>query len=124
MSVDDDLSYLREFEHITLARLLIAEYRRDREERSIREAIGLLKRLLEAAENAGRMGSAIEILMLQALAHEAQGDIPSALAPLQRALLLAEPEGYVRTFVDEGPPMAELLGRMKDEAAGYWKAEG
>jgi LuxR family maltose regulon positive regulatory protein len=51
----------------------------------------------------------IEILALQALAHEAQGDIPSAITPLQRALVLAEPEGYVRIFVDEGQPMARLL---------------
>jgi LuxR family maltose regulon positive regulatory protein len=55
------------------------------------------------------MGSVIEILMLQALAHEAQGDSPSALVPLERALTLAEPEGYVRIFVDEGRPMAQLL---------------
>jgi len=47
--------------------------------------------------------------VLQALAHEAQGNIPLALAPLERALALAEPEGYVRIFADEGPPMARLL---------------
>ncbi len=51
----------------------------------------------------------IEILVLQALAHAAQDDIDSALAPLARALALAEPEGYVRLFVDEGIPMAHLL---------------
>ena len=55
------------------------------------------------------MGSVIEILVLQALAHEAQGDSPSALVPLDRALTLAEPEGYFRMFVDEGRPMAGLL---------------
>ena len=55
------------------------------------------------------MGSVIEILVLQALAHQAQGDIPAALIPLQQALTLAEPEGYVRMFLDEGPPMAQLL---------------
>ncbi len=55
------------------------------------------------------MGSVIEILVLQALAHEARGDIPAALVPLERALRLAEPEGYVRIFVDEGRPMAQLL---------------
>ena len=56
-----------------------------------------------------RTGSVIEILVLQALAHQTRGDIPAALASLQRALTLAEPEGYVRLFVDEGPPMASLL---------------
>ena len=55
------------------------------------------------------MGVGIEILALQALAHEAQGNFPLALEPLQRALALAEPEGYVRIFADEGPPMARLL---------------
>jgi LuxR family maltose regulon positive regulatory protein len=109
LSVDDDLSYLREFEHITLARLLIARYRRDRVESSIQEAMALLERLRKAAEAGGRMGSLIEILALEALAHEAQGDIPGALAPLDRALTLAEPEGYVRIFVDEGQAMRTLL---------------
>ena len=55
------------------------------------------------------MGSVIEILVVQALAHHAQGDIPAALMPLEHALTLAEPEGYVRMFLDEGPPMAQLL---------------
>jgi LuxR family maltose regulon positive regulatory protein len=50
--------------------------------------------------------------VLQALVHEAKGNAPLALASLERALTLAEPEGYVRVFVDEGPPMAGLLGRM------------
>ena len=109
LSAHDDLSYLREFEHITLARVLLARYKCDREERYIHEAMGLLERLLKAAEAGGRMGSVIEILVLQALAHEAQGDSPSALVPLERALSLAEPEGYVRIFVDEGLPMARLL---------------
>ncbi|MEJ7842076.1 MAG: LuxR C-terminal-related transcriptional regulator [Rubrobacter sp.] len=116
LSAHDDLGYLREFEHVTLATVLLARYRSDREERSIHEAMGLLERLLQAAEEGGRMGSAIEILVLQALAHEAQGDIPpAALEPLQRSLTLAEPEGYVRVFVDGGRPMAQLLS----EAAAH-----
>jgi LuxR family transcriptional regulator, maltose regulon positive regulatory protein len=89
--------------------MLIAHYRSDRIERSIHEAMELLERLLQAAEESGSMGSVIEILMLQALAHEAQGDDSTALVPLERALSLAEPEGYVRVFVDEGTPMARLL---------------
>ena len=55
------------------------------------------------------MGSVIEILVVQVLAHHAQGDIPATLKPLQQALALAEPEGYIRMFLDEGPPMAQLL---------------
>jgi len=102
---------LHEFEHITLARVLIARYKNDSDD-SIHKALGLLERLLQAAEEGGRIGSVIEILVLQALAHEAKGDIPLALASLERALTLAEPEGYARIFVDEGPSMAELLTRM------------
>ncbi len=109
LSPNDDLSYLREFEHITLARVLITRYESGLTERSIHEALGLLDRLLEAAEEGERTGSVIEVLVLQALAHQARGDISMALAPLERALKLAEPEGYVRTFIDEGAPMARLL---------------
>jgi LuxR family maltose regulon positive regulatory protein len=109
LSAVDNLSYLREFEYITLARVLLARYKSDRTDGSIREAIGLLERLVKAAEEGERMGSAIEILVLQALAHQAQGDIAAALIPLRQALTLAEPEGYIRMFLDEGPPMAQLL---------------
>ncbi|MBK8021868.1 MAG: hypothetical protein IPK19_10715 [Chloroflexi bacterium] len=96
LSIDDDLSYLHEFEHVTLARVFIAQYRQVRTADAIHGAVKLLERLLQAAEAAGRMGSAIKILVLQALAYEAQGDIQRALHPLERALTLAEPEGYVR----------------------------
>src|SRR5580693_8309527 len=109
LSVDDDLSYLREFEHITLARVLLARYQDERAERSVHEATRLLEGLLRAAEEGERTGSVIEILVLQALARQARGDVPAALASLRHALTLAEPEGYVRIFVDEGPPMASLL---------------
>jgi LuxR family maltose regulon positive regulatory protein len=109
LSAHDDLGYLREFEHTTLARVLVYRAKSDRADGSMLEAMGLLERLLKAAEEGGRMGSAIEILVLQALAYEAQGDIAAALVPLERALTLAEPEGYVRVFVDEGTPMDRLL---------------
>jgi LuxR family maltose regulon positive regulatory protein len=109
LSVDDSLSYRREFEHITLARVLIARYRSNREDASIDGVIRLLERLLEAAEEGGRIGSVIEILVMQALAHHAHGDLSLAITLLERALSLAEPEGYVRIFVDEGQPMAALL---------------
>jgi ATP/maltotriose-dependent transcriptional regulator MalT len=109
LSVEDDLSYLREFEHITLARLLLAGSKHDNRDHSQRDAVALLDRLLEAAEEGQRMRSVIEILVLQALAHQAAGDAPAGLVPLQRALALAEPEGYVRIFVDEGAPLTALL---------------
>jgi LuxR family maltose regulon positive regulatory protein len=108
LSADDDLSYLREFEHITLARVLLASHPEHGAD-SLDQAAALLARLLTAAENGGRTGSVIEILVLQALTQAARGDLPAALAPLQRALTLAEPEGYVRIFADEGRPLAPLL---------------
>ena len=109
LSVEDDLSYLHEFEHITLVRLLIARYKKDQKDVDIQDAMLLLERLLNAAEERKRVGSVIEILVLQALAHEIQVDISNALVPLKRALSLAEPEGYFRIFVGEGPSMARLL---------------
>lgn len=109
LSAREDLIYLQEFEHITLARVLLARYKIDRADLLVAEAMSLLHRLLIAAEEGGRTGSLIEILVLQALAHHAQGDISAALLPLEQALTLAEPEGYIRMFVDEGMPMAVLL---------------
>ena len=109
LSAQDDLCYLREFEHITLARVLLARYKSDRANHSILEVMGLLERLLQAAEEGGRKGSSIEILILQSLAYHMKGDSPAALVPLERALTLGEPEGYVRIFVDEGQPMTALL---------------
>jgi LuxR family maltose regulon positive regulatory protein len=109
LTVGDDLSYLREFDHLTLARALLAQDRATGGVHSFNSALELLERLLRAAEAGDRMGRAIEILVVQALAVYMHGDIPAALIPLERALTLAEPEGYVRMFVDEGPPMAHLL---------------
>jgi LuxR family transcriptional regulator, maltose regulon positive regulatory protein len=109
LSADDDLSYLREFDHITLARVLLARPAGEPAGHFVDEAARLLERLLLAAEAGQRTGRVIEILVLRALAQQALGDIPAALAALERALALAEPEGYVRVFADEGPPMAALL---------------
>jgi len=92
---------------VVLARILLARERWE-------EAFGLLSRLLEAAEAGQRTSKAIEILGLQAMAAQAKGDTSLALAAIENALTLAEPEGFVQTFLDEGPPMAHLLY----EAAG------
>jgi LuxR family transcriptional regulator, maltose regulon positive regulatory protein len=68
LSVDDDLSFLQEFEHMTLARLHISRCRTDGAGHAVRAIVGLLDRLLRAAEESERMGSVIEILVLAALA--------------------------------------------------------
>ena len=109
LSVENELSYLREFDHITLARVLLACCQSDRADASIAEIMKLLERLLKDAEEGGRMGSVIEILILQASAYHAQGDLPAALLTLQHALALAEPQGYVRMFLDEGSNMMQLI---------------
>ena len=111
LSPGDELSYLREFEHTTLARVLLAQGQgtRDPSDDSIRTAIQLLDRLLVSADQGGRTGSVIELLVLLSLAHQATEDVPTALRLLDRAIGLAEPEGYVRVFIDEGLRMTALL---------------
>jgi LuxR family maltose regulon positive regulatory protein len=99
LSLADDVNYLHEFEYLTFARLEIANP----------QVNALLAHLLQAAEAQKRRGSALDILLVQTLAYEVQGNRSQALAALERALTLAEPEGYVRIFVDEGEPMAALL---------------
>ena len=103
LSLADEVSYLHEFEHLTLARLEIANPLVN----------ALLARLLQAAEAQKRRGSALDILLVQALAHEAQGNRLPALAALKRALSLAEPEGCVRIFVDEGEVMRMLIADFR-----------
>ncbi len=101
-SIDDKLGFQHLFRYIALARVLIAQGAFD-------EAVGLLARLLEMAEAAGATAYMIEILVLQTLALRALGKVDQAQVQLEHALSLAEPECYVRTFIDEGPPMAQLL---------------
>jgi LuxR family maltose regulon positive regulatory protein len=108
-TADEDLSYSREGEYLTLARVCIAQGRADPAGSFLQDALGLLDRLLSDAEAKARMGSVLEILILRALAFDAEGNRTQALASLERALLLAEPEGYIRLFLDEGEPMLALL---------------
>jgi len=94
--------YLRELEHVALARVWIHQGRAGK-------ALALLERLLPVAERQERKGSAIEMQILRAMALQAQDSIPQAMAALERALEMARPEGHVRIFVDEGAPVAQLL---------------
>jgi LuxR family maltose regulon positive regulatory protein len=109
VSVDDDLTYLREFEHITLARLLLARAKADGKGAPVRDALALLERLGQAAAEGARSGSMIEILVLEALALQVRGDTTAALEALARSLAEAEPEGYVHLLIEEGLPMTSLL---------------
>ena len=101
-TISGELKPVLEFKHITLALVFLAQQRLDDAER-------LLERLLPAAEAAGRNGRVLEIRLLQALAADARGRRTEALTILERVLILAAPEGYVRIFVDAGAPMAALL---------------
>ena len=90
---------MREFDHLTLARVLIARYRSDRDEDPFVMLLELLDRLLQAAEDRRPHGSMIEILMLQRSLSMRRVTSRRAPASLEHALTLAEPEGYVRLFV-------------------------
>ena len=102
---DDEPDYARESGHLMLARLLLAQDRPG-------QSLALLDRLHAAAKAQNRTGSLIETGALRALALAATGDEAGAVTTLAGALLLACPQGHVRVFADEGPPMAALLGRL------------
>jgi LuxR family maltose regulon positive regulatory protein len=105
LGADDEPDYPREREYLVLARVLLAQDRPG-------AALGLLERLHAAAAAQDRAGSIIEIQALQALASAAAGDQDAAVDVLAGALILGCPQGYVRVFADEGPPMSTLLARL------------
>jgi LuxR family transcriptional regulator, maltose regulon positive regulatory protein len=98
--------YFREIEEILLTRLSLAQHRHT-------EALEALDRLQTEAQAAGRMEHVLEILILKALTYQDQGNLSPALSALASALELAEPEGHIRTFIDEGPAMAALLRKSR-----------
>jgi len=102
LSPHDEVSFQHEVEHLTLARVLMAQNQAG-------DALGLLKRLRQAAEAGGRFLRVLESRVLEGLALHAQRKTDAALDVLEEALRQAEPEGLVRVFVEEGLPMARLL---------------
>ena len=117
MDADDEVTFLHESAYLTLARVYIAEGRRDPRGARLDDARRLIDRWLVAATEGGRWGSVIELLILRALALAAQGDEHEALAALGQALHHAAPEGYVRIFVDEGKAIHALLRMLKTAGA-------
>jgi LuxR family transcriptional regulator, maltose regulon positive regulatory protein len=109
LTTDDTVSFMRLYEHITLARLLISQHKREKSAKTAEQADQFLDRLLAAAREKNWVRNAIEIMILQALLKKEQGLISSAIEDLEQALLLSEPGGFVQIFVDEGPEMAALL---------------
>jgi len=108
---ESEITYLLEPMYLILLRLLLAQ-------RKYNPALGLSQRLLHQAEAGNRIGRMIEILILQALAYHGKNDKEHALAVLDRAIMLAQPEGYMRVFLDEGEPMAKLLYQVKVQQVG------
>jgi len=102
LDLNAQTTYVDALDNVALARVFMAQKRYE-------DAVRLLERLLEPAEAGAHITRAVQILILQALALQAQGDTDQAMAPLERALALAQPGGYVRIFADEGPSMARLL---------------
>ena len=116
VSPTDPPVFLREYDHLTLVRLLLAQHRAHLDAEAAARALGLLEPLREAATASARAGSLVEVRLLTALAHHARGRREQALTRLADALTLApEPEGYARVFLDEGAPALELL-RAADAA--------
>ena len=119
VTATDDISYLLEFDHLTLVRLLLAQHRAHSTPDAADRAVQILDRLLEPARTAGRGASVLEIRLLLALARDAQGDRPGAIETLSDALAGAdEPDGYVRVFLNEGAPLTDLLRDMRHRGAG------
>lgn len=115
LSADDELAYPREQEYLTFARVCLAQGRLDPAGPYLSEALRLLERLRANAERSARMGSLLDILVVQALAQfvtEPHGR--RALITLEQALRLAEPEGSIRPFLDDGEPMGALLRQARE----------
>ena len=115
-SVDAEVNYRNEFCLQILARWMIATGK-------TKQALPLLGRLLKAAQQGGRERVAMEVMVLQTLAHQALSDDAEATKVLKKALILGQPEGFVRTFVDEGEPISKLLLELLKQKGKRWETE-
>jgi LuxR family maltose regulon positive regulatory protein len=116
LSADDEPDYEKEFPHLMFARWLIATGK-------AKQALPLLSRLFTAAQKFTQIRTTLEVMILQAIAHQALSNEAEALKFLERALLLAQPEGYIRTFVDEGEPVSKLLLELLKQKGKRWESE-
>ena len=119
LSPRDDVSYAREYEQITLVRILLAEHTQSFDPGPLADALHLLERLQGATETGGRVGTAVEVAVLTALARDATGERHRALDSLRRAVHLARPEGWVRVFTDDAVGLRGLL-----DAVGALESDG
>jgi LuxR family maltose regulon positive regulatory protein len=116
LSHEDEPDYVKEYQHLIFARWLIATGK-------AKQALSLLGRLLPATEKGGRQRTALEILIMQVLAHDTAGNQGEATKALEKALLLGQPESFVRTFIDEGEPVSRLLLEVLKQKGKRWEAE-
>jgi LuxR family maltose regulon positive regulatory protein len=115
LGFDDRVSYIKEFEYLTLARLLLAQVRNKYSQEMLKSAKHLLENLRQDAQANHRTGSLIEILILQAVCFDLDGNIATALQYLEEALVLAEPQAYVQVFIDEGKAIQSLLEKLSEQ---------
>ncbi len=117
LSTEGDLKFSDEFDHITLARIKLMQYQQQPDTETFENLLDFLERLQLSAENGDRGGRVLEILVLKSLAYQASGQMQNASDCLRDTLTLAEPEGYVRIFVDEGQAMKNLLSASLSNGA-------
>lgn len=116
LSADDEPTYQSELAHMTFARWLISSGKPA-------EALSLLQRLQISAEEGSRLRVVLEVLILQSLVHQGCGEEEKALKTLEKALTLGEPENFVRSFIDEGEPLSNLLAAALKQNGHRWEKE-
>ena len=116
LSHEDKPDYVKEFSHLIFARWLLSTGK-------TKAALSLLNRLLPAVEKGGRQRIAIEIMILQAVAHQDEGNEAEAIKTIETALLLAQPDGLTRTFIDEDEAVSKLLLELLNQKARLWETE-
>lgn len=113
LSPHEDVTYVREYEQLTLARILLAEWALSRDPVTLTDAMHLLERLREAAEAGGRVASTVEVAVLTALARDATGARDQALESLRLALAIAQPEAWVRVIADDALGLRGILDEVE-----------
>lgn len=115
LGFDEPVPFIKEFEYLTFSRLLLAQFRAKHSQEMLNSAKHLLEKLGQAAKENHRTGSLIEILILQAVCFELDGNNAGALQYLEDALILAEPQGYKQVFLDEGKTIQTLLETLSEQ---------
>jgi LuxR family maltose regulon positive regulatory protein len=113
LSPREDVTYVREYELLTLARILLAQWAVSPDPVTLTETMHLLERLREAAEAGGRVGTTVEVAVLTALARDAAGDRPRALESLRLALAVAQAEAWVRVIADDAEGLRSLFDEVE-----------